>query len=176
MSEWYNGIPGSKYEVWDNAFVGENGESPDVVLVYESNSKQECEDYIKEKGSPSSYELKENGVCEVCDLHDKRVEALAQGRMLPFLVVATGTSRHYGGPEEGGWWYDRESVLEVRRAFTLEQGLRHMRELRESYPQPRYNRFSCANRGEPETHIRCVYGELDPRMPQESPPGRPRYE
>ncbi len=168
MSEWYSGTPNHKYEVWDNH--GQNDEEGE--MVFSSDSEAECLTYLERHGT----ELRENGKCDVCDMYEKRKAAVAQGKQPSFLIVAWGTSRAYGGPEEGGWWYDIDTVLEVRRAFTFEEGLRHARELREEYPQPRYNRFSCANRGEDDVYIRCVYAENDPRMPEDSPRGKPVYQ
>ncbi len=170
LSEWYNGSCDAKYEVWDNNFnTGGVNEETDEVMVFASNQKSECETFMQAPNVSTSkhpdLELRENGKCDVCDLHDKRKAAVAQGHMLPFYVVAWGVSRHYLGPWEGGTWGDDTEVLEVRRAFTLEQGLKHARELREAYPQPRFGIGSAANRGEPETHIRCIYSEMDPRMP-----------
>lgn len=173
MTEWWNGIREYKFEVRIPYTADDCGDEWETV--FGGATRQECDAYISTSDLQNA-EIVENGVCAVCDMYEARKEAVAKGKMLPFLIVVTGTSRHYGGPEEGGWWYDRDEVLEVRRAFTFEQGLRHARELREEYPAPRYNRFSCANRGEPDVHIRCVYGENDPRFPQDSPPGRPRYE
>lgn len=165
-----------KYEVWDN-HCAEDPEWDDPtttsVKVFQSDDKSECEAFIRQ--GAQRCELEENGVCKVCDLYDQRQADMKSGRVRPYYLVVSSTSRHYGGPEEGGWWYDNTSITEVRRAFTLEEGLRQARELREKYPQPRYNRFSCANRGEGDTRIQLCYGENDPRWPQENHE-RPRYE
>lgn len=111
--------------------------------------------------------------CYWCEAANARRRAVAEGRLPPFYVLATGCSRHYGGPEEGGWWYDHVEILEVRMAFTWKRGLKHARELRDKYPQPRYGIGSCANRGEPEVSIRTYYDES--QFP-EATHGRPRYE
>lgn len=165
-----------KYEVWDTHCAEDpSWDDPDTTeqMVFSSDDKSECEAFITQ--GAQRCELRENGVCLVCDLYERRRKANAEGRVLPFYLVVEGTSRHYGGPEEGGWWYDWHEVLEVRKAFTLEEGLRQMRALREEYPQPRYNRYSCANRGQPDTRVVLCYGENDPRWPSEST-HRPRYE
>lgn len=163
----------SRYEVWDPCYQGGPDEVPDEVLVYEAESKEECEAYMATQGK--ALELRENGVCQVCDLYEKRQAHLREGRVDPFYLVVSGTSRHYGGPEEGGWWYNWTEILEVRRAFTFQEGLRQARELRDKYPQPKYDIYSCANDGEPNTEITLCYGEADPRWPHESTE-RPRYE
>jgi hypothetical protein len=131
-------------------------------------------DYIMSEwtGGPGD---EQESVCKVCDMYDKRKLANAEGRKLPYLVVAWQISRHYGGAEEGGWWYDWCEVVDVREAHTMAEGLRQARKLKEEYPQPRFNRFSAANRGEGDTCIGVFYGEDDPRFPQNST-HRPRYE
>jgi len=174
MNNLYHGTE-KKYEVILDHTNDPEWDDPSDVMekVFESDFKNECEAFITQGAQRCT--LKVNGICKVCDMYDARKAALKDGRVRPFYLVVEGTSRHYGGPEEGGWWYDWHEVLEVRRAFTLEEGLRQMRDLRDSYPQPRYNRYSCANRGEPDTRIVLCYGEGDPRWPVTST-HRPRYE
>lgn len=41
-----------------------------------------------------------------------------------FAVVIYETTRNYGGPEEGGWWYNWESVHRVRLCRTYNRALR----------------------------------------------------
>jgi hypothetical protein len=88
------------------------------------------------------------------------------GKCPPFLVVCYGVDRVYGGPEEGGWYYDRTTVLEVRRAFTFAGGLRAARELRDEHPTCPRGRHSVI--GGTDTYVRCVYSENDPRMPEDT--------
>lgn len=171
MAQWHGEV--HKFEV-RIPYTG-NDCADEYETVFSAESREECNAYILTSDLQKA-EIVENGVCKVCDLYEKRKAAVAQGKMLPFLIVVTATSRHYGGPEEGGWWYNRTTVEEVRRAFTFEQGLRHARELKDEYPSPRYSIYSCANRGEPEYHIRCVYGEDDPRFPQDENLRKPTYE
>jgi len=164
-----------KYEVHQDHSKNPSWDDPsnDIECVLMTDNKSEAEDLVNQ--NTSIYTLVENGVCEVCDMYDSRQAAMKEGCVRPYYLVVTSTSRHYGGPEEGGWWYDWTSIEEVRKAFTLEEGLRQARKLREKYPQPRYNRFSCANRGEGDTRIQLCYGEKDPRWPNEDKE-RPRYE
>jgi len=162
----------SKYEVWDPYYQSPDEES-DEVLVYESDDKSECEAFIA--SGAQRCELRENGVCGVCDLYDCRQADLKVGKVPPFFLVVSSTCRYYGGPEEGGWWYDKTYIEEVFRAYTLKEGLRRGRELKEKYPQPKYNRYSCANRGEGDIRIQLCYSECDPRWPSENPE-RPRFE
>jgi hypothetical protein len=174
MNNLFHGTE-SKYDVVvDHTNDPEWDDPRDVTeRVFSSDFLNEAEAYIAQHAPTGKVNV--NGVCKVCDMYDRRQKALKEGRVLPYYIVASGISRHYGGPEEGGWWYDWTEILGVRRAFTLEEGLRAVRALREEYPQPRYGRHSCANRGEPDTHITLCYGEDDPRWPTESTQ-RPRYE
>ena len=80
----------------------------------------------------------------------QRAEARQPGEVLPIYVVVQGTSRHYGGPEEGGWWYNWTDTAQVFKFYTAKAALRKVRDLREEYGQPRYGIYSCANRGEQE--------------------------
>lgn len=34
--------------------------------------------------------------------------------MKPRYITAYAVTRHYGGPEEGGWWYNWYSVIETQ--------------------------------------------------------------
>lgn len=175
---------GYKYEVTALS-VDENGEDEQVFAC---NELSELRTYLLTNGfHPSvigdlvagknvgNHKVTVNGVCKICDLYDKRKAEQALGIVTPFYLVVEGISRHYGGHEEGGWWYDWHTILDVRKAFTFKQALKHARELREKYPQPKYNRYSCANRGEDDTVLRLVYSEDDPRWPEETTE-RPRYE
>lgn len=76
-----------------------------------------------------------------------------EGEVLPIYLAVVSTSRHYGGPEEGGWWYNWSTVEEVRRAWDWKTALKYARELKEDCPQPKFGIGSAANRGEPEFQI-----------------------
>lgn len=67
---------------------------------------------------------------------------VASGKLAPFYVVALATTRHFGGREEGGWWYDNTHILDVRKVFDWQQALKHVRELREEHPTCPRGRFS----------------------------------
>ncbi len=71
----------------------------------------------------------------------------APTRMHPIYVVVQSISRHYGGPEEGGWWYDFCNTEEVHTVWGWQDARRLTRQLQEEYGQPRFNRYSAANRG-----------------------------
>lgn len=172
MTAHYNGgVPMDECEVWDPGVHGADPETHELVF---SGSKQECQEFIQ---SNDRYylEMHHDATCRVCDAYEARQRDMSSGKQPAFFIVAYGVSRHFGGREEGGWWYDNVNVIEVRKAFTLRDGLRHAHELKAEYEQPRYNRFSAANRGEPDIYIRCVYSMNDPRMPQDKV-GDERYE
>lgn len=51
-----------------------------------------------------------------------------------FVISVWSVDRVYGGPEEGGWWYDT-GTLEHLEFFTVKQIAElRLRELREKYP------------------------------------------
>jgi hypothetical protein len=77
---------------------------------------------------------------------ENRLVIVKQGKCPPMYAVAVRTTREYGGPEEGGWWYDFTTIEEVRRAFTFRSLLSNVRKLQEEYPTSRYGRHSCADR------------------------------
>lgn len=72
----------------------------------------------------------------------ERRQRANDGQVLPIYVYAQGVCHLYGGPEEGGWYYDQRRLLEVRRAFSWQTARRYARELREEYPTCPYGRFS----------------------------------
>jgi len=77
-----------------------------------------------------------------CIRAQMRRDARAKGRVQPILIVVLGITRPYGGPEEGGWWWDRREILEVRKAWSFRTAREAIRELRDDYPKPRYPRGS----------------------------------
>jgi hypothetical protein len=92
--------------------------------------------------------------CSVCH-RLYRAAAVRGGTELPFFVVAYGVSRHFGGPEEGGWYYDRMEALAVKRSWGWKQGLANARALREEYPTQKYGRGSVLGNGQ-DVYISCV--------------------
>jgi len=75
------------------------------------------------------------------------------GEVPPIYLVVEGVSRHYGGPQEGGYWYDWSTIETVRRVWGWKEARAMLRELREEYAPPRFDRFSCANRGQPDIYF-----------------------
>jgi len=96
-----------------------------------------------------------------------------ENEVSPIFIVVTATSRAFGGYEESGWWYDVVTIEEVRKVWDWRSARKMLRELREDYPQPRFNRYSCANRGE------CDYDYVLCSSPEEFPSEtteKPTYE
>lgn len=62
----------------------------------------------------------------------------------PVFVAVVSVSRHYGGPEEGGWWYDWSEIESVRAFHNPRRARRIARriEREEARYAPRHNRFS----------------------------------
>lgn len=52
------------------------------------------------------------------------------------------TWRCYGGPEEGGWWYDRSAVVRVERCDNARRARRIARRAQRDSYRPKYDRFS----------------------------------
>lgn len=170
--EWHMKAKSSPWEVWTKKDVEGDDVCTEVVFA---GTKSECEKQFEYelRNMPHLFWLEEKGRCLVCDMYEKRGAAIENNVCPPFLVVAYGISRHYGGPEEGGWYYDNTTILEVRKAYTWEQGVRQFRKLKEEYPTQRYGRGSVLGNGD-DVYVRCVYSEADPRFPQENH-WRPHY-
>lgn len=69
-------------------------------------------------------------------------------------IVVFSTTREYGGPEEGGWWYNWTSIEQTQKVYGWKKALQCVREAKNDFPAPRYSIYSAANRGEPEYQIR----------------------
>lgn len=52
----------------------------------------------------------------------------------PIYVAVVETTRHYGGPEEGGWYYDWHQVVETKECYTFRHLLWWVKELRRVFP------------------------------------------
>ncbi len=84
-----------------------------------------------------------------CSTQDvKRIESanrLAQikrGYCPPMYAVVCRTFRQYGGPEEGGWYYDHCQIEECRRAWDFRGLLKAVRDMRETHPTDQRGRGS----------------------------------
>lgn len=106
--------------------------------------------------------------CLVCDAYEERKAKLEKGVLSPFLIVCYGMRRYCYSSAEGGCWADWLSIAEVRKVWDLQGALKATRELKEKFPQPRYDRFSCANGGEEDFFIQTCYSPEDPMFPKET--------
>ena len=111
---------------------------------------KECNDWPVDEDEP---------ICSRCLRKKKRFARIERnketGSLEPFFIVVIGTSRIYGGPEEGGWWDNRSEIIDVAQVYGPRHGIRVAKKFREENPQPKYGIYSCANRGEPEISIRA---------------------
>jgi hypothetical protein len=91
------------------------------------------------------------------------VLSVDEGSQLPmFFVTVRHLTRHYGGPEEGGWWYDRISNEEVHKVFGFDALFACLTRLGdEEYPPSKYGRGSVlGNAGDYEFHVGTAYEEI----------------
>lgn len=78
-----------------------------------------------------------------------RLAEIRQGKLPPMYAVAVRTTRHYGGPEEGGWYFDHTDVIDVRRAFTFRSLLATVRALQAEHDTDQRGRHSVlGNQGD----------------------------
>ena len=95
-----------------------------------------------------------------------------------YFVAVYLADRAYGGPEEGGWWYDCGELVRVVRLFRTEESAceyarRLNRKLRSRRVGPnvgRREKWSMASDGEYEAHAYTDFA------PQCFPDRRPHYE
>lgn len=103
-----------------------------------------------------------------------RLEMLqTSDKVPPLYAVAVRTTSHYGGPEEGGWWYDWTDILDVRRTFTFRGMLATVRALRAEHDTDQRGRGSVlGNRGDVTVYLTRHEHLIDGLQSTE----RPRYE
>ena len=87
-------------------------------------------------------------------------------------VAVLHVSRCFGGPEEGGWWYDHTDVEVVSRGLTSRQARRLQRRLKreEAKHRPRYDRFSVLG----GTDVEVRRGPVESLLAEQTR-GRPHY-
>ena len=96
----------------------------------------------------------------------------AESKLPKLYVAVTHVTRHFGGPEEGGWWYDHTSIEDVRRVFGSEGVIAALEKLDREYPEPRYNRHSVLGAAGDYEFTVCADQDDFPEETTE----RPRYE
>lgn len=78
----------------------------------------------------------------------------------PCWVSAYSVSRHYGGPEEGGWWYDWRTLESSIRVNNAEQLERAKSLLSEVWCPGAKTRHSVLGGTDAEVRIEDVSGEF----------------
>lgn len=101
----------------------------------------------------------------------ERATLVKSGEVVPFIVAAIGVDRCYGGPEEGGWYYDATSILQVFKVWNWKQGLARARELKEEHPTCPRGRHSVI--GGTDVYLRTYIDVED--MPEETT-RKPRFQ
>jgi hypothetical protein len=99
----------------------------------------------------------------------ERIAATRAGRCRPLFVVVVRIDRCYGGPEEGGWWYDWRSIEEVRRAWGFPTLRAAVRELRHAYTTCGPNRFSVIGSADYELFVTPHEGQIESLQSRERP-------
>lgn len=91
---------------------------------------------------------------------NKSEEESKEGPLKPLYIALASYTRHYGGPEEGGWWYNWCELKEVERMFSIESAMKVAKRMQEENPPPRYDIYSAANNGEAE-HTIYIHNDID---------------
>ena len=92
----------------------------------------------------------------------------------PVFVAVVSISRHFGGPEEGGWWYDWRNVESVERFDNPRRARRMARRIarEEARYAPRHNRYSVLGGTDVEVLRARSLAEVDSWQTKR----RPHYE
>lgn len=89
----------------------------------------------------------------------------------PFVYVCAGSvTRHYGGPEEGGWWYNTTDPVAAVPVRTLAEARAAYANLREVYAEEGYGDIFSVGGGEAFD----IFTSRD--YPKTDPETRPHYE
>jgi hypothetical protein len=126
---------------------------------------KQCHDHFRDEDS---------GLCFTCERKNARKARVAKvqtGEMVPFYVAAIGIDRCFGGPEEGGWYYDVNSVLKVFKVWDVKHAVRMTDLLKEEFPTCPRGRHSVI--GGQDTYVKTFRTLED--LPSEDH-SRPRYE
>ncbi len=83
------------------------------------------------------------------------------------FVTEYCVTREYGGPEEGGWWYDSYEIIRTAEAILPEHAEAIKLVVEEEMILPKHDRYSVLGTGDP-------YVRIEKHMPV--PPSRPHYE
>jgi hypothetical protein len=81
----------------------------------------------------------------------------------PAFVTAYFINREYGGPEEGGWWYNSSTLIESVQVSTPEEAYKKVIELfekyREEYNDDKYELSSVMSQGKLSVLTEKIKGE-----------------
>ena len=108
-----------------------------------------------------------NGKCSAYDEAARKIRHLKIG----FHVGIYEVTREYGGPEEGGWYFDEGILLDSEIVETLQEALDQQHLYRTEYPNDGRNRFSAAPQG-----VDYEYEISTNPLPKHFPEEKPRYE
>jgi len=103
---------------------------------------------------------------------DTRKNALADGENPPIYAGVVSIDRYYGGPEEGGWYYDWHQVEEILECQDFRHLLSTVRSLREQYPTCQRGRGSVIGGTDTVIYISRNKKLIENCQSEE----RPRYE
>lgn len=78
--------------------------------------------------------------------------------------------RHFGGPEEGGWWWDSFEAKSTRRCASEKQARQWQAKIEASFTEPHYGVYSVLYAG--GSFVCWVEEHPAKNQPEE----RPRYE
>ena len=95
-----------------------------------------------------------------------------------FIVATYDCDQMYGGPEEGGWWYEAGSLVRIHRVYrNLDVAYQYCRRLNARL----HSRAFGPNKGKPDFHSVLSEGQIsahifDDCAPRGFPEQRPHYE
>ena len=101
-----------------------------------------------------------------------RRNALSENEKPPIYAGVVSIDRHYGGPEEGGWYYDWHQVEEILECQDFRHLLLTVRSLREQYPTCQRGRGSVIGGTDTVIYIARNKKLIEDMQSEE----RPRYE
>ena len=158
----------------DKSGESEPGYLPEGWMEHALDGTVHCETCADSFDCACGAQAFERGQCPTCARHAARIDRnarIAAGHVDPIYVLAVSSARMYGGPEEGGWFWDYVVVSEVRKAWDWRGALRHARELRAEYPTCPRGRHSVI--GGTDVSIVC---RRDPREFPTEVTSAPRWE
>lgn len=155
-----------KYNKGDNLnmkfVIGYGGNDPDYQNLFWSN-KEGWTDYNFEVFFEEEIRMLNLGDEMQWHVYDPDAETSEIS-----YVSAYEVERHYGGPEEGGWWFDSGTLVDVVKCFNRDQAEHVWDLLKDIYPNTG-KRYSVLGG---EDYSVSIEEKLIPFFPSQ----RPRYE